>query len=78
MKIGAYLSAKLDTGEYEPQYKLGMELGIGSAQLSHYITGRTEQPALDLAKRIYEEDGIVIWPYSKEAVGANGEQVYEK
>jgi len=68
MKIQSYLQAKVDTGDYVPQYKLGMELKIGSSQLSHYLTGRTIQPALEVARHIYKEEGIVIWPYSEQAV----------
>ena len=68
MKIKDYLKAKLDTGDYQQQYRLGMEIGIGSAQLSHYITGRTTQPALEVAIGIYKREGLVIWPYSEEAV----------
>ena len=35
--------------------------------LSHYKTGRTKQPPLELAKRIYILDKIVIWPYAEAA-----------
>jgi len=68
MKIKDYLQAKLNNGNYEQQYRLGMEMSISTAQLSHYLTGRTRQPSLELAREIFIEDSIIIWPYSEESV----------
>jgi transcriptional regulator with XRE-family HTH domain len=53
-----------------------MELGISSSMLSHYLTGRTTQPSLEVAIDIYKREKIVIWPYSLYAVseGKEGEE----
>ena len=68
MTIQKYIKEKLDTGEYERNFELGAELGISSAMLSHYNQGRTRIPSLDVAKTVYKNDGIVIWPYAEVAV----------
>lgn len=71
MKIKNYLLGKMETGDYDRQFEIGIELNISSAQLSHYITGRTHQPSLDLAQRVYKQDGVVLWPFSEEAVNVS-------
>ena len=68
LKISEYIKSKLDTGEYPRQFDLAKELGLKSAILSHYKTSYTKQPPLELARKIYAKEGVIIWPYSKEAV----------
>ena len=67
MEIQTYVNAKIDNNIHEQNYHVGKELGISSAMLSHYRTGHTKQPSLELAQRIYKLDNITIWPYSTEA-----------
>jgi len=67
MKIKSYIEAKIEDSVDEQNYHVAMELEISSAMLSHYKTGRTKQPPLELAKRIYILDKIVIWPYAEAA-----------
>jgi len=55
-------------------YHLAKELGISSAMLSHYRTGHTKQPSLELAKKIYSIDKIAIYPYSLEACSEGEER----
>ena len=68
MKIQSYINEKIADQVHEQNYHVGNLLGISSAMLSHYKTGRTLQPSLDLARRVYSIDKIVLWPYSEEAV----------
>jgi len=56
------------SGDYQRQYELAMELGINSAQLSHYNTGRSKQPTLTVAKVIYDKYEVVLWPYAEKAL----------
>lgn len=77
MKITEYINAKITNQVHTQNYHIGKALGISSAMLSHYKTGRTEQPSLELAKRIYELDSVVIWPYSVEAVAEGESDVQE-
>jgi len=67
MKIKNYIEAKIEASVHEQHYHIAMELGISSAMLSHYKTGRTKQPPLDLVQRIYKLDMVTIYPYSLEA-----------
>jgi len=66
--IGNFIKERMDSGAYIRQYELAMELGINSSQLSHYNTGRSKQPTIEVAAKIYKAYDIVIWPYSKEAL----------
>ena len=75
MNIKAYVNAKIDNQVNSQNYHVGKELGISSAMLSHYRTGHTRQPSLELARRIYELDKVTIWPYSVEAVTGEEEDV---
>jgi len=75
MNIKAYVNAKIDNQVNSQNYHVGKELGISSAMLSHYRTGHTRQPSLELARRIYELDKVTIWPYSVEAVTGEEDDV---
>ena len=68
MKIKNYLKAELASGDYNPNYLLAKELGISPGMLSHYTSGYTKQPPLELCKKIYAISGVIIYPYSLEAV----------
>ena len=68
MNIRAFIKKRMDSGEYKRQYELAMELGLNSAQLSHYNTGRSKQPTLGVAKVIYDNYEVVIWPYDEQAL----------
>ena len=68
MKIQAFIKERMDSGDYQRQYELAMELGLNSAQLSHYNTGRSKQPTLNVAKIIYDKYEVVLWPYAEQAL----------
>ena len=68
IKIHDFILERMETGEYNRQYELAMELEINSGQLSHYATQRSSQPTLTVAKKIFKTHKVVIWPYSREAV----------
>ena len=68
MKIQAFIKKRMASGDYQRQYELAMELGINSAQLSHYNTGRSKQPTLIVAKVIYDKYEVVLWPYAEKAL----------
>ena len=68
MTIRAYVNDKIDKQVNAQNYHVGKVLDISSAMLSHYRTGHTKQPSLELARRIYVLDKIVIYPFSLEAV----------
>jgi len=74
MKIKEYINAKIDNQVNVQNYHIGKELGISSAMLSHYKTGKTEQCSLDLARRIYEIDKVTIWPYSVSALSGEEDE----
>jgi len=66
--IKEFIKQRMDTGEYQRQYELAMELGLNSAQLSHYNTGRSKQPTINVAKIIYDKYEVVLWPYAEQAL----------
>ena len=68
MTIEEYVNAKIEANVHSQNYHIGKELKISSAMLSHYRTGHTRQPSLELARRIYQIDNVTIYPYSVEAV----------
>ena len=68
MDIKAFIKQRMDSGNYQRQYELAMELGLNSAQLSHYNTGRSKQPTLNVAKIIYDRYEVVLWPYAEKAL----------
>jgi len=68
MTIQTFIKERMATGNYERQYELAMELGLNSAQLSHYNTGRSKQPTLNVAKVIYDSYKVVLWPYAEQAL----------
>ncbi len=73
MLIADYINAKIDNQVHSQNYHIGIELGISSAMLSHYRTGHTRQPSLEVARTVYKLDKIVIYPYSLEAVSEGAE-----
>ena len=68
IKIHTFIKERMDSGAYHRQYELAMELGLNSAQLSHYNTGRSKQPTLNVAKVIYDKYEVVLWPYAEQAL----------
>ncbi len=68
IKIQAFIKDRMESGKYHRQYELAMELGLNSAQLSHYNTGRSKQPTLNVAKVIYDSYEVVVWPYAEQAL----------
>jgi len=77
MQVKDYINTKIDNQDKDQNYHVGIELGISSAMLSHYRTGRTIQPSIELAQRVWDIDNIALYPYSKFAVskGAEDEEV---
>ena len=73
MHIQEYVNAKIAGSVHAQNYHIGKELGISSAMLSHYRTGHTKHPSLEVAQRIYKLDNITIYPYSLEAVSEGAE-----
>jgi len=68
MTISQFIQSRLDTGKYQRSFDIGKELNMSAGQVSHYHTGRTKQPNLDVCQDIYSRYDVVIWPYSLEAV----------
>ncbi|RKY51927.1 MAG: hypothetical protein DRP93_09035 [Candidatus Neomarinimicrobiota bacterium] len=68
MKIKKYIQDKIDNQSETQHYHVGMELNISSSMLSNYKTGKTRQPSLELARRVWKLDQITLWPYSERAV----------
>ncbi len=68
MNIQEFITERMETGKYQRQYELAMELGLNSAQLSHYNTGRSKQPTINVAKIIYDKYEVVVWPYAEKAL----------
>jgi len=66
MRIEVFINTEL-LG-YEKNYKLANKLGISPAMLSKYRSGETKHPSRTLAKEVYNQYNIVLWPYSLEGV----------
>ncbi len=73
MYIQEYINDKIAESAQAQNYHVGKKLGISSAMLSHYRTGHTKHPSLEVAQRIYKLDNIAIYPYSLFAVSEGAE-----
>ena len=63
--IKDYIQSKLDEGLHT--YEIARELGVSSAMISTYKRDDFF-PSIHIAKIVYENDGIVLHPYSKESL----------
>ena len=64
MTIKEYLEQK---EKNVTNYEIAKQLGISVAMISSYKR-QGFNPSLRLAKRIYELDGVVLFPFSEEGV----------
>ncbi len=68
MTIQEFLESRMATGDYVRQYDLGLKLELNSSMLSKYLKGHVKTPSLEFAQKLFREYGVIIWPYSEEAV----------
>jgi predicted transcriptional regulator len=56
------------------KYRVAKNLGIQSIMVDHYLTGKVRTPTFRVCKKIYEDTGLVTFPYLEEELQEEEEQ----
>jgi|SaaInl4_150m_RNA_FD_contig_21_94467_length_534_multi_25_in_0_out_0_2 predicted transcriptional regulator len=56
------------------KYRIAKNLGVQSIMIDHYLTGKCRTPTFRVCKKIYEDTGLVTFPYSEEELQEEHEQ----
>lgn len=69
MKIAEHFRSQINL--FDTQKDVAGKYDISEAMVSYYINDRAKLPSLKLARKVYELDRVVLYPYSKEAISSS-------
>ena len=66
IKIQEHLQNQLNL--FHSQQDMAVKYKTSAAMISNYVKGKVKHPSLDFARKVYQIDKVVLYPYSEEAV----------
>lgn len=70
--IKNYIEVQRESGL--SKYRIGKNLGVNPIMIDHYLTKKVRTPSFRVCKTIYDNSGVVVFPYSEEELEQPVEQ----